>query len=256
MFSYRMSKSQRRESAEAAGMYPKPGDPDGVLRVNSGDDFGSPYHGFPMPPIFPNTLQWQFKSAYDVDGSNVWDIANTGTGTPLACQDGRGGWAKSVNGVTDNNYYSYQSKYKPIALVAGKNLWLVTEIKVKTVNQADLFVGLTPAIATTAIFDAWVDVVGFYLNDGQGGLLRCVTSNGSALTLKSTGVSMADDVAIKLCIKIEGVSQAYFYVNDIPKAVSKAYIPTTNMGFAFALRNGEGAANELSINTVFIGMDR
>jgi hypothetical protein len=250
------SKHKIKDAIEQAGGYPIAGEPVGIDRVNSGDNLQSGYHGFPRASIFANILEWQFKSAYDVDATNVWDMANTGSGTVLTPQDGRGGWAKVVNHDTNNDYYSYQSKYKPIALASGKSIWIVTEIKVKVVGQADIFVGLTPAVATTSIFDARVDSVGFYLADEGAGLLYAETSKASSATQTSTGVTMVDATSIKLGIKIDGLTHAYFYVNDVYKVVHITNLPTVDMGFAFAIRNGEGAANEFSINTIFVGMDR
>ena len=113
---------------------------------------------------------------------------------------------------------------------------------------------MTPA-ATTGIFDARVDSIGFYLADGSG-LLYCETNNTSTPTQSSTGITLEDSTVYKIGFVAVGVTVVYFYVNETYVKASIANIPTAALAVAFGLRNGTGVANELSINTINVGLER
>lgn len=240
-----------------AGLYSDPNDPSGIMRIEQGGNREGQYNGFPICAIFPNMIDYQFKSANDVETTNLWAQTAVGSGTALTVQAGRGGWAKFVNGGTDNDAYDYQA-VKAIQTLgaAGKRTWFETEIIVKDVSEADMFVGLCAIIATSTIFDARINSVGFYMTDGSP-LLRCETSKtGPLATQASSGITMLDDVSVKVSILCIGTSAVYFFVNNVLVYVSTTNIPSANLSVSFGLRNGTGGANEFSINTIMTPMDR
>lgn len=105
-------------------------DPEDVLRIED-VPLKVPFPYMPTIPaigIYCHPLLWLFKTAYDINSTNVWTEANSGTGTVLTVQDERGGIAKFTNGAGDNNYYYYFSKYENAKLQAGKSLY-ATSIK-------------------------------------------------------------------------------------------------------------------------------
>jgi len=252
---YWIARKDKEKGNALMGLYDNPDDPRGILRIDGVDQTHSFWHNFPNVDTYANVLQWQFKTAYDVDTTNVWTQVAGGAGTVLTVQHSRGGYAKAVNGAIDDDYYGYTSKYSVATLEALKLTWFQTQIKVKDVSEADLFVGLMTPAATTGIFDARVDSIGFYLVDGSG-LLYCETNNTSTPTQASTGITLEDSTVYKIGFVAVGVTAVYFHVNETYVGTSAANIPTAALAVAFGLRNGTGAANELSINTINVGLER
>ena len=254
---YLRARRDNKKADALMGLYDNPDDPRGILRIDGVDPEHSFWHNFPNTDTFANVLQWQFKTAYDVDTTNAWTQVKSGIGSPdgLTVQNLRGGYAKAVNGAGDDEYYGYTSKYSVATLEALKLTWFQTQIMVKDVSEADLFVGLMTPAETTGIFDARVDSIGFYLVDGSG-LLYCETNNTSTPTQASTGITLEDSTVYKIGFVAVGVTAVYFHVNETYVKTSTANIPTAALAVAFGLRNGTGAANELSINTINVGLER
>ena len=252
---YWIARKDKEKGNALMGLYDNPDDPRGILRIDGVDQTHSFWHNFPNVDTYANVLQWQFKTAYDVDTTNAWTQVAGGAGTVLTVQNLRGGYAKAVNGANDDDYYGYTSKYSEATLEALKLTWFQTQIMVKDVSEADLFVGLMTPAETTGIFDARVDSIGFYLVDGSG-LLYCETNNTSTPTQASTGITLEDSTVYKIGFVAVGVTAVYFHVNETYVRTSAANIPTAALAVAFGLRNGTGAANELSINTINVGLER
>lgn len=241
---------------ERAGLYANMSQPWGTPRANAGDAKQSPYHLFPLNFLYPITKTFGFFNAYDVNTTNVWDEVASGSGTALTVQAGRGGYAKFVNGATDNNHYYYQTKYQTATLATAKYTWIVGDFIIKDVDQCDFFFGLCKTIASGEIFANRVDSVGFYMTDGSA-LIRCETSKASVVTgtQASSGVSAVDLTKVRLAMLISGQEEVNFYVNDAWKKTYKTNIPTENLAVSFGLQNGTGAANELSIYPIRLGME-
>lgn len=244
----------RNSTMEEAGFYANPTEAWGNPRINAGDFQQSPYHLMSVNPLYSVFHQFGFFNAYDVNTTNVWDQTASGSGTALTVQAGRGGFAKFVNGASDNNHYYYQSKYQTAALAAGKMTWIVGDFIIKDVDQCDFFFGLCKTIASGDIFANRVDSVGFYMTD-ESALLRCECSNTSTATQASSGASAVDLTRVRLAISIEASVRANFFVNDVHKKTISTNLPTANLAVSFGLQNGEGAANELSIYPIRLGME-
>ena len=73
------------------GLYADPNDPTGIMRIDQGGNREGQYNGFPICAIFPNMIDYQFKSATDVETTNLWAQTAVGSGTVLTVQAGRGG---------------------------------------------------------------------------------------------------------------------------------------------------------------------
>jgi len=244
-------------SMAMAGLYANRNEAWGTPRAHGGDFRKSPYHLVPVNPLFPIIKRYNFFTAYDVDTTNVWDESNSGSGTGLTCQDGRGGYATVVNAASDNNYYFYEGKYKNGTLATGKNTWLSGEIAVKTAVAAEIFFGLCATISGN-LFDNRADAIGFYTdpdNDASG-LLRCECSKDSSASQSSSTESLADATRVKLSVIVGGTSVAYFAVDDVVKKAISTNVPTTDLAFCFGIRNGAGAANELDIYPTTLILER
>ena len=244
-------------------LYESPSDPIGITRIASdgisGDGYKrSMWHNQPLLSEFKNNKQFPFGSFYDVDTTNVWDVDASGSGTALVPVAGRGAFAKFTNGASDNNYYAYNNKYAHFGLIAGKDTLCTAEIIVKTVAKADIYFGLCAKILSGNMFDNRVNGIGFYtLADTDGnGLLRIESTKASTPTQVSAGVSMANGVKVKLGFNAVGLYKVCFYVDEIYRGIITTNIPTVDLNVCFGCRNGEAAANEFSINTINVAMER
>jgi len=179
---------------------------------------------------------FQFKTAYDVDTTNVWTEGTDGSPT-FAVQDARGGKAMISPPTGDNNHAYYITNYEIAGLSAGKGLWILGSIELADADDADWFWGLCAKVsAADALFDARVNAVGFYGADGSA-LINCETKLTTASQV-SSGESLADATEKELAIRVDGVSRAWFYVNGAYVAMRDTYIPTTELAVAFGVRNG------------------
>lgn len=239
------------------GLYQYSDDPFGMLRNNEKDTTKAWWHDArtkPADPLRKPALKWMFYKSEDV-GSGAFTSANSGTGTPLALIDKRGGWAKSINGSGDNEYYYYYSLNEMAKLVDGYHVWFDTEIIIEDVDEADLFIGLCAGLGSGNLFDNRVDCVGFTLADGSAALNH-VTTKDSTGSPTATGDTLTDDTAVKLSFVVTGTARVDFYVDDVATSYSTSNLPDDEeLAFAFGLRNGQASANSISITTTTVLMD-
>lgn len=239
------------------GMYQYSDDPFGFFRNDEKNTQKGWWHDIiqrPASPLWHPPLRWYFLNTEDVDASS-WTITNSGSGTPLALSDERGGWAISTNGSGDNEYYYYFSLSEIAALVDGKHVWFISSIQVGDVDQADLFVGLCAKLGSGNLFDNRVDSIGYTLADGSGLLSTEANMDGSAQTA-STGVTIADGATVELAFVVTGQSRVDFWVNNAYCCEITTGLPTDeDMAVAFGVRNGQAAANTLSIATTQVVLD-
>jgi len=240
---------------EMAGFYQKSTDPSWLRRHD-----GGPMDSMPVNPPYLHPVVFKFQDAYDINTSNVWSEAASGSGTGLAVQDARGGKAKFTNGGSDNNYYSYFSKYEVAKLASGKDLWFWTTIAIADVSEADLFVGLCAKLGSGDIFDNRVDAVGFYMTDGDETLF-CECNKDGTPTQTTSGVDLADGIEKFVGFHVKSNTKVEFYVGDSGNKPQLVTSMSTNlpddeeMTVAFALRNGTTAANALTISAIHCPQD-
>jgi hypothetical protein len=238
-----------------AGFYNKSTDPTWLLRHD-----GGPLDSMPVNPQYFNPVVFRFLTAYDVNTTSVWDEVAAGSGTGLTVQDARGGKAKFINGGTDNNAYTYTSKYEVAKLASGKDFWFWTTIAVADVSEADLFVGLSAKIGSGVLFDNRVDTIGFYLTDGDATLFCECNKNGTP-TQVTSGVDLSDGIEKFVGFHAKSTTEVEFWVGNANNVPHLATIISTNLPddeeltVAFALRNGTGAANNLIISAIHCDHD-
>lgn len=240
------------------------GDTKGFFRVENRPT-DRPFAYMPSLPAIGVDLHinlFQFNNLYDVDTTNKWTQVNSGSGTALTVQDGRGGVAKVVNAATDNSYYGYFSKYEVAKLQAGKGLWLHGLIGVKTVLQADWFFGLSKQISAAGIFDTRNDVIGFYGVD-ESANINCECTKDATATQSTAKGTLSDysSTLKELGIYCNGTSAVYFYISDANGKLAYVATIATNlpddeeMAVVFAIRNGEAAANEMTVGRILLLQD-
>jgi hypothetical protein len=202
-----------------------------------------------------------FRKLTDVSNDS-WTITESGSGTQLALQDELGGVAKFVNGSSDNNFQSYRSKAELLVIPGSGVVSFRTKVRIKDVSQCDMFVGYCENVTGKDIFDNRQNSVGWYLEDGGGGRLKVETNIGgdAAISTPTTdrdslpiGV-LLDETWVELALSIQidprwSRTAVNFFKNGQFMATHTTKMPTAAMAFYFALRNGEAAANEMSITT-------
>lgn len=238
------------------------GDPTGFFRTEN-TPAERPWAYLPTLPAIGARLHinlWQFNNAYCVNTTNVWTEAAVGTGTGLTIQDARGGVAKFINGASDNDYYTYFSKYEVAKLVAGKGLWLHGIFNIADVDQADWFFGLTALLGSGNLFDNRVDAVGFYGADGSANI-NCECTKNSTATQSTGKGTLTDSTDKEFLIYANGTSAVYFYLSNASGRLDYVATITTNlnddetMAVAFGLRNGQASANNMTTGRVLLLQD-
>lgn len=258
----RIRPRQRSKAAKwslgIAGMYEYDIDPPGVLRNWEGSDREAQWHGAHFKPAYPlmgDPSIWEFKKTDDVS-SVSWVITESGSGTQLTLQDERGGVAKFTNGASDNNYQFYFSRTELAQIQSSGSVIFNAQVKIADVDQADFFVGLCQRLASGNLFDNRVNSAGFYLADGSA---ACGVETRLASTPTQSGdqQTLSDDTWYSFGINIASnadwsVKSANFFIDGVYLTTIRTTMPTTEMCFAFGLRNGQAAANELSIKMSYI----
>lgn len=239
------------------GLYHYSGDHEHMVRIDTKNTLKAWWHDViqrPGSPLEKPPLRWYFLVSGDV-GSSAWTIASSGSGTPLALIDKRGGWAQSINGSGDNNYYSYFSLSEVAAPVDGSKIWFNTEIELGDVDQMDYFMGLCAKLGSGNLWDNRVDNIGFKLTDGSA-VLTATVANGGVEETESTGVTLTDETEYKLAFVVTGASRVDFYVNsNWVCAITTGLPEDEEMALAHGVRNGQGVANEHSLGTTQVLLD-
>ena len=239
------------------GLYHYSGDPDSMLRKNEKNTTKRWWHNVvqhPASPLRRPPLRWYFLTSDDV-GAITWDISNSGSGTPLAIFDKHGGWALSINGSGDNNYYYYFSQGEVAKPESGKMIWVITEIMLGDVDQMDFFFGLCAKLGSGDLFANRVDSIGFTMADGSG-LLSVEANKDSSPETESTGETLSDETTVELAFVVTGTRRVDFYVdNDWKAAITTGLPDDEELALAFGVRNGQAVANELYISTTQVLLD-
>lgn len=249
-----------KAATSLAGFYSSANDPPWMARHDGGGSTKGPFDALPINPPFVHPVMFKFQTALDVDTTNVWTQVAVGSGTALTVQDARGGKAKVINGGTDNDTYNYFSKYEVAKIANGKDLWFMTTIAIADVSEADLFVGLCKLLGSGTLFDNRLDAVGFYMTDGDATLFAECNKNGTP-TQATTSIDLADGIEKTIVFHIRSIGQVDFFVGDSVNKLQHTNTITTNlpddeeMAVAFGVRNGTGAANNLTISTIHVPQD-
>lgn len=252
-------------AAETAFLQTKPGDPQGMSRHYGLGPTLDQFEDMPVLPgipMFGYKAEYVFQNALNVDTTNVWTEVNDNAGTGLTVQDERGGLAKFTNDTGDDDFYYYVSVNEIAALNSAKDLWFFTKIRILDVSEADWFVGICAKVsAADALFDARVDSIGFFGNDGSA-IVRLESNKDSTSVPNTDGViSITDDIVWNLAFHVVNNSEVHFF-GGLP-GVRYSYLGTiaTNlpddeeMAFAFGCRNGTTSANAMSIGRTLIIQD-
>jgi len=230
------------------------------FRYFGGDEQEEGFHNQRQVPSFPilghAPIIWMFRNTTDVD-ANAWTITEVGAGTQLALQDEMGGIAKAITGAVDDNYQRYFSLSECAQISAEGVITLHTKVRILEPIQCDAFIGLCERGVDPIA--GRQNAVGFYLSDGSA-LIRVESNSGGSSEQESSGVSAVADTWVELTINIvcnpdEGTQNINFFIDHVFIAAHVTNIPSAAMAFCFAIQNGEGSANELSLGTTYLIKD-
>lgn len=239
------------------GLYQYDSDAFGILRKWEKSSKKSWWHRMfqhPAQSAYHPPFMYQFLNSLDC-GSNAWTIANGGTGTPLAVTDKHGGFARSTNGASDNNFYTYAALSEIVKPQDGYLLWFVTTIMIHDVDQADFFIGLCAKLGSGVLFDNRVDAIGFYVADGSGAL-GCEARKNSSQQTSDPSYTLSDDTNVEFAFIVTGTTRVDFYVNNLYRASITSGLPDDEeLALSFGLRNGQAAANHFDISTTLVARD-
>lgn len=261
------TKARRRSPAlksllAGGGFYELNTDEKGDLRFNAGGRDRSVLDLLPTnPAISPRVrvVHIPFQTAYDVH-STIWDESNLNDGTVLTIQDAIGNKAKFTNDTGDNDYYYYEYVYEKAQLQAGKDIWFYTSIEIGDVDQADMFVGLCADLASGDLFDNRVDCIGFTLADGDATLNAVCTKDGTGAATTCT-FDLTDATECWLGFHSNGNTSVDFFAgakgSETHRVRISSNLPDDEiLAPAFGLRNGQAAANTMTISDIWLMIDR
>jgi hypothetical protein len=183
-----------------------------------------------------------------------WVVTETdAAATEAIAADEVGGALLVTNTAADDDIVQLQSAEEWLKLSAGKRLWFETRLKISDATQSDLFVGL--ATTDTTIIAGTTDSCGFRKSDGAATLVS-ITEDATVETT-NTAATLVSATYVKLGFYWDGVSTVKFFVNRALTASHTANIEQTNkLALTFTLQNGEGVAKTLTIDYVYVAMER
>lgn len=168
-----------------------------------------------------------FFTAGDYDTTNVWNqVKDAGAAVAIVADALNGQIAITSTATTDADGGYFGLKQENFYLTQGKKLWFSARFKGSSVADMDLWVGLSEAVATNPenVVADTTHRVGFELIDGSA-ILQAKTSDGTAASAVSTGITTTDDTFVKVDFMWDGYSSVKFYVNNALVATKTTNLP-------------------------------
>ena len=183
-----------------------------------------------------------------------WVVTETQAGaTQAIAADVVGGALALVNSAADDDVNQLQSAEEWFKLTTGKKAWFECKFKVSDATQSDLFVGF--ATTDTTIIAGTTDSVGFRKSDGSTTLQSLTEDNTTETT--NTAATMADDTYVTVGFYWDGQSAVRFFVNRALTATHTTNVEVTNkLALTLCLQNGEAVAKTLTVDYVYVAMER
>jgi hypothetical protein len=188
-----------------------------------------------------------------------WVVTETDAGaTQAIAADVTGGALLLTNTATENDILQLQSAEEWFKLTSGKRAWFECRFKVSDATEQDLFIGF--ATTDTSIIAGTTDSIGFRKLDGSTSLLSITEDNTSETT--NAAATLADDTFVTVSFYYDGQSSVSFYLKDSAgnrnlTATHTSNIEVTNkLALTFTLMAGEGAAETMSIDYVYVALER
>lgn len=193
-----------------------------------------------------------------LDATNDYTVTVAGTNDAVAISTtpGSGGWISILSGDTDNEACFMAT---PLIFDISKNPIAETRVYLSTITETAFFFGfsdaileITPAMpidddSATPIAAA-EDVAGFVIDADSttASLIQAgsATTAGAA-TMTSTGITAVNSTKYVLRVELNSEGDAYFYVNNVLKAIHQTAVSDVPLCVIFAAAtraNGAGDA--------------
>ncbi len=191
-----------------------------------------------------------------LDGTSslsAFDVTEVGTATQ-AIADEHGGILLLTNSAADNDATTLQlgnsvdgTTGETLLPAAGKFIYLETRLKKSDATQADWLFGAT-VIDTTPLSEA----AGYFFQKDDGDTQVDLWVNGSTTLNIAT-----DDTSYHIYgIKIVGVSQVEFWIDNVLKATLPFTGTATEVRPTFHIQDGEAVAKTMSIDYLMVAATR
>lgn len=225
-----------------------------VLNPNKSQGAREWFSNLPTSEDPDYVVYWNdFLTAQDYAATD-WVVTETQAGaTQAIAADEVGGAILLTNSAGDDDVNQLQSAEEFVKLAVGKRLWMEARVKISDATQSDLFIGL--ATTDASIIAGTTDSVGFRKLDGSTTLSSITEDNTTETT--NTAATVVADTYMKLGFYWDGVNAVKFFVDRNLVATHTANIEQTNkLAVTVTLQNGEAVAKTLTVDYVYVGMER
>lgn len=235
-----------------------------ALKTNPLGMFGMPdptkWHVF-----FDDFDQWVTDTSAVAKYTITTTEAGAGSATE-ALADADGGVLTITNDAADNDCDWFQKIGESFLLASGKRLFFKARFKVSDATQSDWIMGLqvTDTTPLAAGGDGVTDGIFFQKDDGDTNIDFYVQKDATTGQLTNTAVTTAaaDDTYMTLAFAFDGVRYVDVYKDDVKVYTADltttltTYLPDTELTVSFGIQNGEAVAKVMSLDYIFVALER
>lgn len=204
----------------------------------------------------PTKLHVYFND-FDTYTAGDWVVTETDAGATQALTAGDGGWLLVTNTAADDDLVALQKTPAAFSLTAGKKAFFKTRFKVSDATQSDVAIGLQ--VVDTTPLDV-TDGIYFLKADGSTSIsVICRKNATTGSTSASAIATLVADTFIELAWYYDGVSKVQYAVDGTVKGAldgSSTYLPDTICTPSFAIQNGEGVAKTMTMDYIYMAVER
>jgi len=187
----------------------------------------------------------------------VLTVTEAGAGdASSAIADVNGGAITFLNDAADNDLISVQSRSESFLWSASKRLYFECRFKVLEVIQSDVYLGLVIR-DTSLVASAPSDGFYFVSADAAATMAFKVVKNSTASTLAA--LTLVADTYVTLAFLYDPDTALFrVYVNDalVGTLASTNAVDDEELAITFAIQNGEAVANSMTIDWLFVALER
>lgn len=202
-----------------------------------------------------------FTTATDISTTDFNENDFGGGGAVSLEADAVGGIVKFNSSGTEDDGIQRQLKNETFKYSSTKDLYFETRLSVSDADQTDIVIGL--CILDTSLIAGMSDGIYFNVVDGNASINFVLEKSGTATTLDTEKDFEDGTVSTKykkLAFWIPaGQSKAYVYVDDKlvkTQTITEENIPDANLTVSIAMLTGEGAANPIFVDYVYVTQKR
>jgi hypothetical protein len=211
----------------------------------------------------PDPTKWHvFFEDFDYYLASDWTITAVGTGTS-ALTDLDGGNLLVTNSGLDNDGRQHQKLGSGFLLSAGKKAFFKARFKAADVTQSDIFMGL--AVTDTTLLgavagDGATDGIFFQKDDGVATLdVYCQKDTTTGQASSAAIATLVNDTFVTVAWYFDAKQNLTYFIDGVAKgklAATSATLPDVILTPSFAVLNGEAVAKTLTVDYLFVALER